>query len=429
MENDVNKSRLPIPLWANPTIVLMVFVLPVLILSSIPFLLDNNEIELVMAFVFKQKVNNVNYYYIMVGVANILAMAIGSHVFSYSAERGTTDYHLNYRFINKYLFTVGAISLTCNMIFFTNVFLNYQVILAVFSGSRNAMMAGKSEILQIPGITSFISVCLPFFSLYSYLYIKNKKVISKVNTALCIILFAFVFLRSFLNTERIALIEGVVALFVPFAVFKLNSRRVRILIPVLSIPIMMIIFSLAEYFRSWPYYKELYNNNFPIFIAIRIFGYYSTAINNGCGLISHLGINYFPSLTYAWVYGTFGVFGIRSAKLDAATHYLQVYASQEFNSYGGVYIPYLDYGLLGGIVFCLVTGLFTGWLYRQFSRENFFAILLYPTWFVALLDVLRNWSFGGVRYFPVVFCAIVSYFFLYQYGYVRPAAKQTSLAP
>ena len=71
-------------------------------------------------------------------------------------------------------------------------------------------------------------------------------------------------------------------------------------------------------------------------------------------------------------------------------------------------MPFSDYGATGGMVFWGLLGLVTGQLFRGFAKGGFAGMVIYPSWFIGLLEMPRILYLCEARYFPVlVICLAV----------------------
>ena len=112
---------------------------------------------------------------------------------------------------------------------------------------------------------------------------------------LALILF-LAFVRSFVATERLAILELIVPLIVVAAFTYVGDPRPRIrgfvkLAPVILIPAVVAVFAVFEYSRSWVFYKQQSSGSFVDFALERFAGYYATAYNNGQLALDHLPLD------------------------------------------------------------------------------------------------------------------------------------------
>jgi hypothetical protein len=73
-------------------------------------------------------------------------------------------------------------------------------------------------------------------------------------------------------------------------------------------------------------------------------------------------------------------------------------------------MPFIDYGKAGGLVFWFLFGLLTGVIYRGFVAGSFAGMLIYPSWFVGVLEMPRILYLSEARYFPVLAICLVLIF-------------------
>jgi oligosaccharide repeat unit polymerase len=304
---------------------------------------------------------------------------------------------------------MGWLSLGCNLIFFAPIAFSPDIVVSFLTGGSGASKQLRQSFQQLPGITSFISACLPFFALYSATTIGDKAGgISRANHRLFTILFLFVAARALLGSERLALVEACVAYGIPRAAFVWRPGWFRTSMPFVGLGGVFALFSVGEYFRSWQFYKDYYDSYYD-FVTVRFFGYFATSLNNGAGVVTFFPPLGMPGQTATGFYSLLRIIGIAYAPgVDVLNNYLNRYATPEFNTPGGLYVPYMDYGIVIGLFVFVVMGIITGWLYRQFISRKPIGLLLYPSWFLALLDIIRTWIWGGNRFVPVIIVTLLA---------------------
>lgn len=384
------------PWWVNPFLYCVLFLLPFFLLS----------IFTSHSYMYKlgQKVNNLTPENITLGVCSIVLFMVGAFPFTYRARRASAPAEMMSSFtVNRALMLTGYLSVICYLIYFSSLIMHPELILQFFSGGVQSMYTIRKAMAQIPGVTSFMQADLPFFSLFSIATMAISGVeVSKQNRRLFIVLLVFVAARGVMGSERLAIVEAAVAYAVPRATFAWRPGLLRTSLPYLGIVGVFILFCIGEYFRSWQFYQA-YHSSFWEFIVIRFFGYFSTSINNGAGIVSHYPPLYFPAETADGVYRLVRIFTAAPNPADEmVSQYLRMFATEEFNNEGGLYVPYMDYGIVGGALCFLIFGAITGALFRRFLGLTPLALLLYPTWYLAMLDLIRVWIWGSSRFVPVL---------------------------
>lgn len=226
--------------------------------------------------------------------------------------------------------------------------------------------------------------------------------------------------RSFLFSERLAVLEVVVPVVVILCTWLSLSpgprRAAAQLAPVIGLPLVIVVFGVFEYFRSWSYFRTRTNATFVEFTLERLAGYYTTALNNGHLVYQHLD---WPA---RWPYDTLEAFWVapgveqiglytrltghelpysgKSTAVTPLTDVLNQYANPEFNNPSGYVAAFIDYGAVGGLLFLFIIGLVAGFLYRGFCSAKPFGLLLYPIIFIGLLELPRYmyWAQGRTTY-------------------------------
>ena len=393
-------SRLMPPWWTNPFLYCLFFLLPFFLVTvwlAGPYMI-----------LLGQKVDNMTFDNVLLGLGSIAMFMLGASPFCFRQEPCRTA-ELSMPSVNRALKFMGTLSLVCNLIYFAPLAFHPALIVSFLSGGASAMYEVRDTLGQIPGITSFISACLPFFALYSAMIInKNKKEISRYNRRLFGILFAFIALRAIAGSERLALIEACVAYGIPRAVFVWEKSRFRTTMPFIGVVGVFSFFCIGEFFRSWQYYQKYYAS-FWEFITVRFFGYFATSINNGAGVITHYAPLDMPGQTIDGFYALLRIVGIDYVPgRKLLQNYLLTYSTPEFNSPGGLYVPYMDYGVILGLFVFVIMGVLTGLLYVKFLKKKPIGLLLYPPWFLGLLDIIRGWIWGNSRFVPVLIVSVFS---------------------
>lgn len=383
------------PWWINPVWYCLFFLLPFFlaaVYTSGPYIIK-----------LGQKVNNLTTDNILLGVLSISMLAAGSLPFALSANRSAPSIAMPADLVNRTLTVMGSLSLACYVVYFLPLSLRPDLLMRFLAGDPMTMYEIRNTIEQIPGITSFMHADLPFFTLYSVATLgRSSKEVAPWNRRLFVVLAAFIVIRGIVASERLAIVEAAVAFGLPRAAFAWRPGLLRRFTPYFGIIGVFALFCIGEYFRSWQYYKRTYAN-FWDFITVRFFGYFSTSINNGAGIVTYYPPHYLPAETADGLYKFMKIFGVEYNPGEVVIEqYLRIYSTLEFNNYGGLYAPYADYGIFGGALFLLATGAATGWLYKNFLAFSPFALVLFPSWYLGLLDIIRVWTWGSSRFVPVV---------------------------
>ncbi|HLN22583.1 MAG TPA: hypothetical protein VK558_01215, partial [Patescibacteria group bacterium] len=208
------------PWWINPFLYSVFFLLPFFLVaaySAEPYMLK-----------LGQRTNNLTNENILLGVFSIVMFVSGCLLFVPKTAPARQSWALPEGAVNTALAVMGWTSLACYAIYFSTLVIHPSLVTQFLSGDADAMYNLRDSIEQIPGITSFMHADLPFLSLYSVATIASSQVrLTKANRALFCALFFFLFLRAILGSERLALIEGLVAYAVPQAAFGWRPGLLR----------------------------------------------------------------------------------------------------------------------------------------------------------------------------------------------------------
>jgi oligosaccharide repeat unit polymerase len=261
--------------------------------------------------------------------------------------------------------------------------------------------------------------------------------------------FALALVRSFLNSERLAIIE----LLIPFIVAFISFRRPRSELtfriiqatPIFGPVLLFFFFAGMEYFRSWTVFYSRTESSFWSFIALRLMGYYTTALNNGAMLWKISGpLSYRlepATQDFIWRFPfvnqllpvlsrSFAIPAtVSDYRYDAL---LKAAANPELTNPSGVFGPIVDYGVAGGLLYWFLCGLVCGYLYKELKLRRPAGMFLYPLLYTGLAEAARILYWGEGRLLPSMLLLIIgSCFFLSNRGMgIRsfPQIKKTSPA-
>jgi hypothetical protein len=243
------------------------------------------------------------------------------------------------------------------------------------------------------------------------------------------------FVRGLLLNERLAFIElmvpATVSLFRaeilgrvtdPFAKWALRA------LPILGVGGLLVLFGTFEYYRSYAFYKDKFNN-IAEFTIWRISAYYTTGHNNSALIIEEGGwpLPYY-TLNAMWTFPVVKKSPLAYDKLtgvkvdEAFEQLLRNRSTFEYNNEGGLFSPLIDYGYLGFGIFWLAYGYGTGRSYRSWAAGNTAGLCFYPLLFLTLLETPRFLYLCISRCTPQI-----AIFFLIAY-YARPPHGGVSLA-
>lgn len=285
----------------------------------------------------------------------------------------------------------------------------------------------------IPGLTTLTQCGIAFMVVATYVLVRERDrwLVTQV-----VVVVVLTLLRSYVNNERLAIIEISVPAVVVLAMTARNSRHVSQRLgarlgPLVLAPFLFLLFAAFEYSRSWQYFESRTDQGFWWFMLVRFAGYYATAYNNGqLGLLyePHPGRLPLDSLQAFWeapVIAQLNLYGRLSAPVpETAGSILERFGNPEFNNPGGLMTPFVDFGLVGGFLFFVVLGVGLGFLYRSFRDGSAVGALLYPVAFTGLLDIPRYlyWTQGRVT--PAVAALLAVAFVLARAD--RPARHRPS---
>ncbi|MQA33998.1 oligosaccharide repeat unit polymerase [Modestobacter roseus] len=250
----------------------------------------------------------------------------------------------------------------------------------------------------VPGLTTMTQFGVAFAVVTGVLMVADPASRPRHLRRLAVVFF-LALCRAFFLSERLALLELLVPLIVVLVAglsrSSTGARRASFL-PAVLLPLVVAVFAAFEYSRSWVFYKAQGGQSFPTFVVERFAGYYVTAYNNGEIRLLHQTD---ASLPYDLLSAFWTAPGVGSLNLfrtltgvdqeSSYTDALTTFGNPEFNNTGGVVSPFVDLGLLGGLVFFLLAGLACGLLYRSLQEGRTWGLLLYPLVVLTLFELPR----------------------------------------
>jgi oligosaccharide repeat unit polymerase len=394
------------PWWMNPFWFLLFFMMPlywIVVGVSASAILQLGE-----------KGNYLNSEGCMLGSLSIAAMAAGCLPSAFKMRAKPSCFSFSLVSVNRVLLALGLVVIVSYAIALVPVVPHWHAAIQLLLGDRQAMyMLGRAQ-MKIPGLTSFENAGMPLFCLYGFVSAVNGTTcIWRINRWMMVIIWVLVLTRAFVGSERIALIQVLFCYLLPRLLFRSRRGFFRSSLPICGVAGMFGIFSLFEYFRSWQYYKNIYDSYFD-FVSVRFFGYFATSINNGAGFLQLHGPFGYPVATVAGFYKMALIFGSTYQPFDDMHFFLLTSASPEFNNPGGLFVPYMDFGVLGGLAVFVLVGAGLGQLYRLFLWKAPLGVLLFPPAYIGLLDIMRVFTWGDPEFIVAALSAVVASVFLTQ---------------
>ena len=115
---------------------------------------------------------------------------------------------------------------------------------------------------------------------------------------------------------------------------------------------------------------------------------------------------------FPWEIGQSWLYGILNLAKYQSSAWLYWNASPEFNNSSGIFMPFIDYGATGGLIFWAIFGAMTGQIFRSFVAGGIIGMLIYPSWFIGLLEMPRILYLCEARYFPVLIICLAVVFLI-----------------
>jgi hypothetical protein len=399
--------------WLSPMWLMLLFIVPIYGLITQVGNVSSKDVTI-------RALRFLDDDYLLLGFCMLMTLVVGAWLGSQIRSVGPQKNIVDGRW-KAALWMLGLASLMAYLVWFKDILFVPSVLFGVLTGTGNVSRADIGTTTGITSLTNFIPI---YFSLVTYMWFYHGEHLSKALKWLTVVLFVLTLFRVYVWSERLALIELMAGVVVPTCLALHNSpkrpflRKVLLIAPFLGIPLLLLYFGAFEYFRSWQ--SNTYNGktDFWSFVVGRVGAYYYTALNNGAGLLS---TNVWPTFKFeyvlTWVHrAPFSIGPIFKyyvgQKYLASTVFLANYGDPEFTNPSGIFTIIFDIGIPWAICYFFLFGYLAGYLYRGYVAGNTAAILFYPLFFIAILEIMRVPYLGDSRTFTAVLGGAVAYWLI-----------------
>jgi len=306
------------------------------------------------------------------------------------------------RWIDPLLVGAMAVSLLAYVLWFGLGLVRAGGPASFFSTYASDPFTVKEVLLRtIPGVTTLVQLSVAAVPLAIVYGSWRRPLVRGLGVAI----FAFAFARSFLFSERLALLE----LLIPAGFLMIVHRRLRpnrlVLLVVGTVLLVLAFYAISEARRSF-----VYSGDFSIEAAsFRALGYYLTSINNGFLVATEYRFwdPFYSMLEIFWRFP--GIESVLSYErlfaVEPSFLYTDALSRAGLNpEFFVLTLPgYLaaDVGWMGAAVMGLL-GALTGRLYLAAATDPL-ARAFYAVWLVGLLELMRISYFFDTRLAPVYF--------------------------
>lgn len=282
-----------------------------------------------------------------------------------------------------------------------------ELLMEIVRGERAEL---RDVLSTSPGVTTFTQLGVAYVIAYALKCGAGRQHVSVVEHAGFWIVLALAVLRAFAWAERLAVLELLVCFTIArLAYLRIGSGggwRFASLAPAAAPLLLYLVFTAAEYFRSWEHYVDQYDSVWQ-FTFERLLTYYATAVNNGIGVLTDLDSwpTYDGSYALSWLHKMPGLGPVVDSAIGTGRpmedDWLERFARPEFNSPTAYFRILLDLGYFGAIVFLLVLGWLIGRAYAGFRLGHRYGLLMFPVWVLFLVESLRYSYLSETRFVPL----------------------------
>ncbi|CAG2134411.1 hypothetical protein LMG31506_01380 [Cupriavidus yeoncheonensis] len=384
--------------WEDPARLLLYFILPLYMLIALDLLGEQKAIERVYFTSFHALAGA-----LFLGVLTVAAYA--ERILVPQARHAPPEIPV------RVLDAMFGLALAGYLVMMGGVIAQPAILLSFLNGGANTY-----DVLElkgrIAGISTLTQATVAYVPLYFYVFRRPVRGFNRYK-AYMVVLGVLTLLRSFIFAERLALVEALLPWALMAARFS-NLPRHSVLLtlgPFAAIVPMIGFFIANEYNRSWEtYYVNIYDNIFD-FALERLAMYYSTALNNGAGLLTIMGWGTGePTFTFDWLI-RFPVLGEFFRPLvgggDGYGRFLNNFGDPEFNNPSGIFVHFYEWGW-----FALLLAALMGWMlarsYAGWRAGDGFWCCAHAVLLVSLMEILRVPNlFSGRNFVPLALLWLV----------------------
>ena len=290
--------------------------------------------------------------------------------------------------------------------------LGYLVWIATdFRGWTN--IENLSHLETIPGLTT-LTQFMPI-SLATFYFLLRNNYSSKSTKIAIQIGFILTLIRSFVNHERLALLECIVPIAVVFFLTQYKEYKFRFYrFYIGGLSGIYVLFSSSEYFRSWQYYRNTIDESFFVFSFFRLINYYATALNNGVVYLDlHDQMSSLPiySANFIWNFPILGPY-VQDIleKVQTNLTWTQVLKStmgtDEFNNINPYFLLVGELGVVGAYFVFTILGYVVSRVYQTINSQRSSTIPIYACLVIGILEFPRIFWFGSGRALPTILASM-----------------------
>ena len=281
-----------------------------------------------------------------------------------------------------------------------------SLVIETLTGTMGAMYDVRLEAQNISGVTTATQFGISFAIIYALKKFQDRESLPRKYDIMMGAILMLALFRASVFSERIAVIEVGMALFVIFAA-SIKPAKAYASAGIKYFPFLLyaaapLFFAIFEYPRSWlNRYIDVYDS-FPHFVADRFTLYYVTSLNNICALMDYTSNpTFMGEWTLNWLYRFPFIGSLLAAKSDGDSHswfldFLSIYATREYNNTTGFLTVIYDWGWPLGVLLMGIYGAASGLAFASFRSGNGVLRYVYPVFLYSIFEIMRiGYIFDG----------------------------------
>ncbi|MCK6425978.1 MAG: hypothetical protein L6Q75_12895 [Burkholderiaceae bacterium] len=398
---DVPAALAPMPWWCAPAGITLGFLIPTICLIALAS-------EMQMSTLTIRGVRFLDLDAILLGILMLTPIALGGWVGAQvDLARGRRE--IDAWAWDRTALVIGSIACLAYAVLFKSLLFNPVALIHLLTG---VSQPNRAELGASAGVSSLVNMAQVFFAIAAFRLVdRDGPPLPRAVRVMLLVLTLLTLLRVYAQSERLALME----ILVPFGLALgkwMSSRRsgawklAAALGPFGALPLVILYFGAAEYFRSWGSDTYRGKTSFWEFAIGRFVSYYVTSLNNGAGVVATT-----PDPTWKfehvmeWAHrAPFGLgpefseyVGYNAEAKSSFVWFLRTYVDPEFNSNSGIYVPVADLGVPMALAYMLLIGVGAGLAFRAYRAQRLGGVLFFPLFFITFLEIFRYPFLGQPR--------------------------------
>lgn len=398
MRNSLPRGSQRAVWWMHPAAIVFCFLIPAYLLVWFAGVQSSGQVSSAKGLFF------LHGEVAWLGLAGLFMFGIGTLSPVIPVHARNVSHRINLNMMS----VVGILALLGYVVWFKDLFLNPGIIINAIKNSASISFAIRGGVAKEAGVASLAQMGLPYIAVFIYVRLgPQKNQLRPFHYVMLFLIIAAIVLRGFAWAERVAWIEAAMAMLFVWAALRGESgkwvNKGIAAAPFVGVPLVVALFALGEYFRSWSSFYHNTESSFWSFIFQRLTNYYFNALNTGAGRLVTME---WPTWDFGWTFRWVHKLPVLGPMVTYLTgfrgdDFLVRYGDIEFNNPSGLFSIFYDLGLVGGSVLMVIVGASAKYFYAYWRIGRSVAGLFYFLFLMTFVEMFRYYYLGDSRFFMI----------------------------